>query len=320
MKSVHGRGMTAGTALDAAALSLARGASGVWLRAGSRLGLACRGTVYLLVGYLAFRLALAVHGRTGAPASSAGAVQAAVSPAWGRIPLVVLVAGLAAYALTQLLEAVFRPSRAESATGRWRQRAVSSWGCLLYSAFCLSTARLLLETPPRQTAQSEQRQDIDVTATVLRTGWGQLLLILVGLLIMAAAVEMGRRSVWLDFRERFTAQHMSRPLAMVTRAVGAYGCIARSVVLVLVGFFIIKAAVLSSARQVKGLERGLPFGGRLRRRRLAAGFARVRPLLLRPLLPDRGPLPRPDTGAVTRRRGFLLRPAGIQRTFGAQSP
>jgi hypothetical protein len=165
-----------------------------------------------------------------------------------------LVAGLAAYALTQLLEAVFRPSRAEGATGRWRQRAVSSWGCLLYSAFCLSTARLLLETPARQTAQSEQGQDIDVTATVLRTGWGRLLLILVGLLIMAAAVEMGRRSVWLDFRERFTAEHMSRPLAMVTRVVGAYGCIARSVVLVLVGFFIIKAAVLSSARQVKGLD------------------------------------------------------------------
>ncbi|HET9894371.1 MAG TPA: DUF1206 domain-containing protein, partial [Streptosporangiaceae bacterium] len=131
---------------------------------------------------------------------------------------------------------------------------VSSWGCLLYTVFCLSTARLLLETPPRQTAQSEQRQDIDVTATVLRTGWGQLLLILAGLLIMAAAVEMGRRSVWLDFRERFTAGHMSRPLAMVTRAVGAYGCIARSVVLVLAGFFIIKAAVLSSASQVKGLD------------------------------------------------------------------
>ena len=139
MKSVHVRGMTAGTSLDAAALSLARGASGVWLRAGSRFGLACRGTVYLLVGYLALRLALAVHGRTGAPASSAGAVQVAVSPAWGRIPLVLLVAGLAAYALTQLLEAVFRSSRAEGATGRWRQRAVSSWGCLLYPASATAT-------------------------------------------------------------------------------------------------------------------------------------------------------------------------------------
>ena len=95
---------------------MARGASGVWLRAVSRLGLVCRGTVYLLVGYLALRLALATHGRTGAPASSAGAVQAA-EPAWGRVPLVLLVAGLGAYALTQLIEAVFRPARATGTIG-----------------------------------------------------------------------------------------------------------------------------------------------------------------------------------------------------------
>src|SRR5450755_929187 len=52
-------------------------------------------------------------------------------------------------------------------------------GCLLYLAFCLSTARLLAGTPPQQTAQSEQRQDTDMTADLLRTGWGRLLLLLV---------------------------------------------------------------------------------------------------------------------------------------------
>jgi hypothetical protein len=233
---------------------MARGASGVWLRAVSRLGLACRGTVYLLVGYLAFRLALAAHGRAGSPASSAGAVQQAVAPAWGRVPLVLLVAGLGAYALTQLIEAVFRPSHATGAMGRWRQRAVSSWGCLLYLAFCLSTARLLAGTPPAQTAQSEQRQDTDVTADLLRTDWGRLLLALVGILVVMAGVEMGRRSVRLDFRERFASEHMSRVLAVLTRALGAFGCVARSVVFVLVGVFLLKAAVLSSASQAKGLD------------------------------------------------------------------
>ena len=93
-------------------------------------------------------------GAPASPASSAGAVQAAVAPAWGRVPLVLLIAGLGAYALTQLIEAVFRPSRAASAMGRWRQRAVSSWGFVLYLAFCLSTARLLAGTPADQTAQS----------------------------------------------------------------------------------------------------------------------------------------------------------------------
>lgn len=233
---------------------MARGASGVWLRAVSRLGLACRGMVYLLVGYLAFRLALAARGRDGAPASGAGAVQAAVAPAWGRIPLVLLVAGLGAYAFTQLIEAVFRPSHATGTMGRWRQRAVSSWGCLLYLAFCLSTARLLAGTPPRLTAQSEQRQDTDVTADLLRTGWGRLLLVVAGVLVVAAGVEAGRRSVRLDFRERFTLTHMSRALASLTRALGALGCVARSVVFVLVGVFLLKAAVLSSAKQAKGLD------------------------------------------------------------------
>ena len=71
MKDSQAHGGKARTALDAAAVSLARGASGIWLRAGSRLGLGCRGAVYLLVGYLAFRLALATRGRAGEPASSA---------------------------------------------------------------------------------------------------------------------------------------------------------------------------------------------------------------------------------------------------------
>jgi hypothetical protein len=244
----------AGTSLDAAAAAMARGAWGVWLRAVCRLGLACRGTVYLLVGYLAFRLALAAHGRAGSPASSAGAVQAAIAPAWGRVSLILLIAGLGAYALTQLIEAVFRPAYATGKLGRWRQRAVSSWGCLLYLAFCLSTARLLAGTPPKQTAQSEQRQDTDMTADLLRTGWGRLLLLLAGAIVIVAGVEMGRRSVRLHFRERFTAERMSRVLAMVTRALGAFGCVARSVVFVLVGVFLLKAAVLSSASQVKGLD------------------------------------------------------------------
>ncbi len=47
---------------------------------------------------------------------------------------------------------------------------------------------------------------------------------------------------------------MSRALALLTRALGGFGCAARAVVFVLAGFFIVKAAVLSSAEQAKGLD------------------------------------------------------------------
>ncbi len=131
------------------------GTAGVWLRAVSRLGLVCRAAVYFLVGYLALRIAISAHGRAGAPASSAGAVQAAAR-SWGHLALILLAAGLGAYALTQLIEAVFRPSRARSTANRWRQRAVSSWGFVLYSAFCLSTAWLLVTAghPSRPNSRS----------------------------------------------------------------------------------------------------------------------------------------------------------------------
>ena len=48
--------------------------------------------------------------------------------------------------------AAFRPSHATSTIGRWRQRTVSWRGCLLYLAFCLSTARLVLGAPDRDDA------------------------------------------------------------------------------------------------------------------------------------------------------------------------
>ena len=67
-------------------------------------------------------------------------------------------------------------------------------------------------------------------------------------------LEAARRAVRLNFRERFTIGHMSRALAMITRVLGAFGSLARAVVFVLTGVFLIKAAVLSRADQAKGLD------------------------------------------------------------------
>ena len=128
-------------------------------------------------------------------------------------------------------------------------------GVVLYSVFCLSTARLLAETPPQQTAQSEQRQDTGMTADVLRTGWGKALLVVAGILVVAGGLEAARRAVRLNFRERFTAGHMSRALAMVTRALGAFGSAARAVVLVLTGVFLVKAACCPAPGRRKGWTR-----------------------------------------------------------------
>jgi Domain of Unknown Function (DUF1206) len=241
--------------LTAAGEAIAAGTTGRWLRAVSQFGLVSRAAVYLLVGYLSLRLAFAVHGRTSEPASGTGAVQEAARHSLGQVPLLLLAGGFACYALTQLLEAIFRPPHASSAIHRWRQRVASTWGCLLYSAFCASTVSLLVAIRrPAGTAESEQRQDVAITAFLLRTGSGRLGLLLAGILVVVVGFELGRRSVRLTFQERFTTQLRPRLFGTVARALGAFGCVARATVFVIVGVFILKAGVLGDPGQTKGLD------------------------------------------------------------------
>jgi hypothetical protein len=239
--------------LTAVAEVMAAGATGRWLRAVSQLGLVSRGVVYLLVAYLTMRLALLVHARNAEPASTTGAVAEVARHSWGLAALVLLAAGFAGYALTQLVETVFRPH--PSTFHQWRQRLVSAWGCLLYVAFCASTISLLASgRRPVDTVASEQQQDTAVAATLLRTEPGSLLLLLVGVLLMAAGAELGRRSVRLTFQERFTTRLHPPQLGVAIRVLGAFGCVARAAVFVLVGVFIFRAGVLGKPQQTKGLD------------------------------------------------------------------
>lgn len=242
--------------LAAVAASITAGASGRWLRTLAQWGLTARAVVYLLLGYLTLRIALAaVGGRTAEPASSAGAVQEAARQTWGQVTLLLLAAGFACYALNQLVEAIFRPGRAAGRMNRWRMRAVSCFGCLLYVAFCISTLSLLDSFGRKSgTAGSEQRQDTALTATLLHSGPGHLLVWVAGALFVLSGLELGRRSVKLTFQERFVAELHPPWIGIVIRVLGAFGCVARATVFVLVGVFILKAAALGEARQTKGLD------------------------------------------------------------------
>jgi hypothetical protein len=201
------------------------------------------------------RIALGVNGRSAEPASSTGAVQEAAGQPWGQVSLALLAAGFAGYSLTQLIEVLFRPRQVSHPVHRWRQRVVSSWGCLLYAAFCISTVSLLVAgRRPDRTATSEQRQDTAVSATLVGTGLGRMALLLIGVLVVIAGAEIGRRSVRLTFQERFSTRLRTRSFGIVVRALGAVGCVARASVFVLVGVFIVKAAVLGEPRELKGVD------------------------------------------------------------------
>lgn len=227
----------------------------------SRFGLACRGAVYVLVGYLAGRIALAAAGEPeaapGQPADAQGAVQQVAGSPPGRLLLVLLALGLVGYAVSQLVEVVFRPGRAESRARRWSQRLISAWGVVLYGAFAASTVSFLLGSRRATSPGSSSRQDTALTARILREPLGRPLVVLVGVLLVGAGLEMGRRAVRLNFRERFNPAQVGPWVGRVARILGSVGCWSRAAVFALVGGFVVHAGVTFDPSDAKGLDASL---------------------------------------------------------------
>lgn len=227
----------------------------------SRWGLACRGAVYVLVGYLAARIAIGAAGApsagTGQPADAQGAVQEVAGSPLGRVTLWLLVVGLAGYAISQLVEVFYRGREKESFAGRWSQRLVSAWGVLTYAAFTVSTVSLLLGARRPASPASSAHQDTALTTRVLRVPVGRPLVALVGVGLLVISLEMARRAVRLNFRERFDEAELPRFVGRIARALGSFGCWARAAVFALVGVLLVRTAVVVNPADAKGLDASL---------------------------------------------------------------
>ncbi len=227
----------------------------------SRLGLACRGVVYVLVGYLSARIAVRPAGapRAGSrqPADAQGAVQEVAGLPLGRVTLWLLAVGLAGYAISQLVEALFRAREKDSFAGRWSQRLVSGWGVIIYAAFTASTVSLLSGARRPASPASSAHQDAALTARLLRAPVGRPLVALVGVALLMTGLEMARRAVQLNFRERFDEATLPRLVGRSARVLGSFGCWARAAVFALVGALLVRAALVVNPANAKGLDASL---------------------------------------------------------------
>jgi hypothetical protein len=233
-----------------------------WVDRVARAGLAARAVVYLIVGYLAGRLALAAGGvgqaATARPASGGGALEALAEHAGGRIALALLGLGFLGYALLALVQAGFRHQDVENPAERWGKRLFFAGVALLYAAFFVYTASLLLRPGSgQQSASGSHAQETELTARVLSWPYGQLLVGAVGGVLVIAGVGFAYQAVSTNFQERLKRERMRPAVWWLATAVGAVGSWARALVLVLVGVFVIAAAVTFDPRKARGLDASL---------------------------------------------------------------
>jgi hypothetical protein len=217
----------------------------------ARTGYAVNGLLNILIG----GLALGVVG-TGS-ASPDGALSGLASAPFGLVVVVVVVIGLAALAVWQIVSAILEGE--PDARRRWMSRAKLVGKGVAYGALAAVGIRVALQGSSGGGGTEE-----DLTARLLSTPGGVVLVVLLGVGVLAVGGYLVVKGVRRGFLDDLTPP--SGAMGTATTVVGVVGYVARGVAFAVIGVLFVVAAVRADPEQAGGLDdalaalAGLPFG------------------------------------------------------------
>lgn len=220
-------------------------AASTWGERVARVGLAARGVVFLILGYLVARIADGALGSPNqSPASLLGIAQALDKETGGDVALGILAVGLALYALFSALDTVLHHNDESPAGKRWGDRLLSAWGFVMYALFafyCMDTAVTTSSHP--ETARYEQLQKTQLSAQVLQWPGGVFWVGLIGSVVSITGIFLVTRAARRSFRPRLERDRMSRRAWLWANVFGTVGYFGRACLFLIVGGCILAAAV-----------------------------------------------------------------------------
>jgi hypothetical protein len=236
-----------GLAADAGQ-SAERAARSHWADRLAKLGFVGRGLIYLIVGFLAFQIAM---GDSGESADKKGALQEIGDKPFGNAMLVVLAIGLAGYALWRFSEALWGKRSEPDEKKRTARRLVSAGKGFAYAAFCATTISFLTGSGGQSGANQQEK-----TWTAKVMGWpgGRGIVVAAGLAIIAGALYLIGLGLTRKFEEKLELGRVSAGARKAIRAIGTFGVTARGVVFGLLGLLLVRAAMDFNPDEAQGID------------------------------------------------------------------
>jgi hypothetical protein len=223
-------------------------ADGPAVRFLARAGFLARGLMYIVIGWIALQVAF---GNSSQQADRTGAAHTLGGTPLGAVALWLLVVGFFGMALWRLSEAIFgspsdgrKASTRLQALGRVVIYAVLGYGVLKYAIGAGAP-------------QSTNQQSVDLTATLLRHPGGQAVVVVIGLALIGGGLYIGYQAWQERFRKDLRLAEMRPRIGRIVEWLGRVGGVARGVVFVTVGAFLVVAAVTSQPQQAKGIDSAL---------------------------------------------------------------
>ena len=220
-------------------------AQSVWMARLGRVGLGARGVLYVLLAYLAVRVAF---GQPNSSADTQGALQTVARQPFGDVLLAGLAVGFGAYAFWQLTTAALGGStRAGSDKKAKRVTALLNGVC--YSFLCVST--IALAAGSSRSAGSD-KATADLTSKIMQHSFGRTLVGIVGVAVIVTGVVLAWRA--LSGRAEFELQPIGRSVRRGVETLAKVGRTARAVIIAAVGVFVVQAALTFDPGKAKGLD------------------------------------------------------------------
>ncbi|HZF99082.1 MAG TPA: DUF1206 domain-containing protein [Pseudoxanthomonas sp.] len=210
-----------------------------WVPLLARLGYAAKGIVYVLVGAISIRAALA----SGSAKGSTGALSSLVDAQGGHAVLMLIAFGLLCHVLWRLVQAVLDPEHRSADRKRVAIRVFYALSAVIYMSLAYTAWQL---------ARGESAGSRDGTETwvakLLEQPFGAWLVMAAGLGVAAYGIHQLYKAWRGDVSKRMSGSssvHVSRGMRFVGRA----GTTARGVVLLPIGWLLFDAGRLYSASQ-----------------------------------------------------------------------
>jgi Domain of Unknown Function (DUF1206) len=223
-----------------------------WYAVLARTGLVAKGASFALVGVLAIKLAT---GSGGKATSREGALHDLAGHSFGKVVLVALALGFAAYALWRFVQAFAERQDADDGAAKvWGKRAGYVGRGVIYAGLAFSTLKILAGSGG---GQSQNEKAHKSTALVLDWPGGRLLVGAAGLVVIGVGAWNLYRGLARKFEDKWRVGRLSPTAKKWGGRAGVVGHAARFVVFGLIGVFLVKAAIDFSSKDAIGLDGAL---------------------------------------------------------------
>ena len=239
--------------------ALKRAAASPLLRFLERLGYAARGALYTVMGLLALGIALSV-GR-GQATDLSGSLLVLIANPYGKVLLIVMAIGLAAYSLWGFIRAIYDPLHRGSDASGYMARLGFVTSALSYAGLVILALQILAGSggPSGDSTKT-------TIASVLNHPGGGPLTIVIGLIAIGVGLGQFLEAYRATFKKDLKGAEMSERQRTNVIRLGRFGMFARGVTFLVIGWFIVQAGLHHDPGQVQGFGGaftfllGQPFG------------------------------------------------------------